>query len=679
MRNKKISFILFVSILVSAVCIAVYVYMMFFHNKRLMADNYEVFEQKVEAIAQNTEKNINLYSDKFRTVLNANSLNNIIIKIINSNYAIDEDRVYLSQLLNKNNLKFSDIALYKNDGSIVFSSSKNQKPLYQEVFWDKIRKNNLEINTTYDLENNGLRSIAKIKDDQDKLIGYLVLKIPNSIFNISKANVGNYTLTETSIIYATDAIKDLNYNIALQIEPMLTITKGYIDLKEIPYKIYIASARNNSNPIVGMIIKDNTKTKNVLEYIILAIFSLSFIFIVASFILFVKNRNNVYENSDNSLSDSDLDKLLEDELESFDELDSDIDLDSTLINNYLDEEDSDDDSIDSILKSIDNIDMNTDTINEELLNIMKDIEELDIDMEHEINKLEDNKKEISNDELELLINDIDNDYENNEMENNMLDSTDETVKEDNNIYITDGSMLDSEILKMENEYFSSDNAFSFDDSDFLNIINKDDEENDEKSNENILSKIDDSNDVEQIDINYEYEDEKTELENDIENTTLEIDDDNENDLEKVPKIPDNYYKNEKIWDNILDAPYFKNMLKNKSMDDILDDMKNDLSANVDKALYVQYDKESMAYQVSQSIDIDEQYLFTIKDDEPLYTKLLSQNKVIFIDNPMESDIISSKFPEDEHKNIDKIIFVPVDNNDNIDKKDYFIILGLSSL
>ena len=652
MRNKKISFILFTSILVSAICIAVYVYMMFFHNKRLMAENYEVFEQKVEAIAQNTEKNINLYSDKFKTVLNTNSLNNIIIKIINSNYAIDEDRVYLSQLLNKNNLKFSDIALYKSDGSIVFSSKKNQKPLYQEVFWDKIRKNHLEINTTYDLENNGLRSIAKIKDDQEKLIGYLVLKIPNSIFNISKVNVGNYTLTETSIIYATDAIKDLNYNIAQQIEPMLTITKGYIDLKEIPYKIYIASARNNSNPIVGMVIKDNTKTKNVLEYIILAIFSLSFIFIVASFILFVKNRNNVYENSDNSLSDSDLDKLLEDELESFDELDSDIDLNSMLVHNYSGEEDNDDDSIDSILKSIENIDMNTDVINEELLNIMKDIEELDIDMEHEINKLEDNKKEISNDELELLINDIDNDYENNEMENKMLDSTDETVKEDDNIYITDGSMLDSEILKMENEYFSSDNAFSFDDSDFLNIINKDKEDDNAK----------------------------TELKNDIENTTLDTNDnDSENDLEKVPKIPDNYYTNEKIWDNILDAPYFKNMLKNKSMDDIVDDMKNDLSANVDKALYVQYDEDSMAYQISQSIDIDDEYLFTIKYDEPLYTKLLSQNKMIFIDNPMDSDIISSKFPEDEHKNIDKMIFVPVDNNDNIDKKDYFIILGLSSL
>ncbi len=133
MKNKKISFVLFTSIFVSAICIAVYVYTIFFFNIKVKENVSDTFEYNVELVSQNLDKNIKAYSTAFDNALNSQEAKNFIIEIFNSGFMTREDSSYISQILNKNKIAYSDIAFYKDDGWVLYSSKKDTIPLDRKL------------------------------------------------------------------------------------------------------------------------------------------------------------------------------------------------------------------------------------------------------------------------------------------------------------------------------------------------------------------------------------------------------------------------------------------------------------------------------------------------------------------------------------------------------------------
>ncbi len=395
-----------------------------------------------------------------------------------------------------------------------------------------------------------------------------------------------------------------------------------------------------------------------------------------SFVLFIRNKKSasVKKGVDElSAAEMDIDKLLIDDTQ-----------ERLTMGQYFDEDDDIIQSDDII--SIDDLD-NLDELDEDIKMLGEDIDEkqtdddiinLDIDILDDIQLPEDDDLQLDDldmhsdddiDDMKIFIDELEQYHKAKNDDDNALDDLLQS-----NISREDGNVLDERILKMEDDYFSSEDAFSFNDSDFLNII--DDENSPIIDDEDIDDNSSDDDIVEDISNNY--------IEEDI-------------DGDEVPKIPDDYYteseddnlidddsnydkKQEAIlWDKLLDNMDFTDLIIDKSIDSIVNVIRDELSMNVDKALYLQYDSESNAYNVADNLDVMSPSMFNIKIDEAFYEKLLSKGNIVFIDEPMSSEILSSKFDIVEHNNINKLIFIPIINNESAMGKDYFVILKLSDL
>lgn len=218
----------------------------------------------------------------------------------------------------------------------------------------------------------------------------------------------------------------------------------------------------------------------------------------------------------------------------------------------------------------------------------------------------------------------------------------------NDIYMADGAELD-EMISKENEYFSSDKAFNVSDDDFLNILNKE-----EKDDEKITF---DTDIVESM----------------IENMNASIDSTEDYEINEVPVIPDDYYKNEGlgkndlIWNGfLLDIITFN--FKDKSLNEMIDKVKEELNISILKCAYLKYNEKELSYSVENALDIDDKTEKILKIDtrEPLFTKLLSKGKPLYIDDPFASEVIADKFSENQYDDIKRMVFIPLKNENDIE-------------
>ncbi len=841
MKNKKLYFVLLAFIFIGLASVGSYVYLTFFFGRDTHAENQRVFEETVDLISLDIDKNLHLYASRFESILADDILKLFVKNLLTVEYHSREDRDYISNLVRRGSLNFSSISLYENDGSVIFSFFRNnrnstidnKRALNQERFWDKVIASNKDVVNIYSYEDNAILSVGRIRSGGE-ILGYLVLAIPNSIFNISSTSgSGNYKLTDSAVLYYTNELEDRGYHVVGEnIDRLLNTTDKYVVLSSVPYKIYI-SPNDNGVITVAAAIKDEARTRKILEYIVLAIFVISLIAIgiFGSFFLKgLKSRKQKdehdisSENEINSLldglgdaednmissllsddddgheieevdldisgilsehndeefdlngassvdgnldqkgddilhditdmSEDELDKLwdeetagigedettddselelnteladedethgldLDSELPSDDETDdsdlelnteladedgdNDLDLDSELPSDSNEEDEADDSDLELDTELADDEDVEEEDVadldselpgdsNEEdeaddseleldtELSDDEDIEDEDVaDLDSE-SPSDSNEDEADDSELELDTElsddediededvadldselpsdsnedeaekelDINSDSDLNAEEEKENNTGSQDMEEENKIETLDGSTIDDELLKKEDAYFSSDDAFDFDGgSDFLNILDK--EEVNDTSSEDVSDSI--------------KEDEQN------------TDDD-------VPKIPDDYYNqssNAQSWNKLIDDSNFLMDLSNESFEDIIKLAREKLDMNIDKALYLKYDSEDKIYKVSDSTGVENDSSFTIDPHEAFYTKLVAKNNIISIDNPMESDIIKSKFSETDYSGIDKLVIVPLENEDHDLYKNFFITLGVSNL
>ncbi|WP_288549887.1 AAA family ATPase [uncultured Brachyspira sp.] len=385
----------------------------------------------------------------------------------------------------------------------------------------------------------------------------------------------------------------------------------------------------------------------------------------------------------------DLEKIedsIDDEAIKVDNLDE-VDNDEHLNIENIEDLEKIEDSIDDETIKVDNVDEvdNDEHLNIENIEDLEDIEDsiddetikidnIDEDLEEEvddnsipnIDNLDNNINTVSEEDKELdYVPTLDNVLDENDEDKNILRGIDDIISDnEEDILISHGSMIDNEISKKEDDYFSSLDSFNL-------ALNKDFLFDDDK-NEFDKSHNYDSNEVI-----------KKASEDDVFDTEDLIDSELYDPEEKRPPMPEDYKDaEEKVKDNMTSN--WKNILKaikgekfvNKSLDEMLEWIKEKSGLNVLHSAMLTKDENGI-YKISDSKNLteDTKNKLEIDENEALFKKILSSRKTLYVSDPFSSLSLKIKFDEKDRENISHMIFIPI-QDEEAQLKSFFI--GLSS-
>ena len=353
-------------------------------------------------------------------------------------------------------------------------------------------------------------------------------------------------------------------------------------------------------------------------------------------------------------------------IEDLEKIEDSID-DETIKVDNVDEVDNDEhlniENIEDLEKIEDSIDDETIKID----NIDEDLEEeVDDNSIPNIDNLDNNINTVSEEDKELdYVPTLDNVLDENDEDKNILRGIDDIISDnEEDILISHGSMIDNEISKKEDDYFSSLDSFNL-------ALNKDFLFDDDK-NEFDKSHNYDSNEVI-----------KKASEDDVFDTEDLIDSELYDPEEKRPPMPEDYKDaEEKVKDNMTSN--WKNILKaikgekfvNKSLDEMLEWIKEKSGLNVLHSAMLTKDENGI-YKISDSKNLteDTKNKLEIDENEALFKKILSSRKTLYVSDPFSSLSLKIKFDEKDRENISHMIFIPI-QDEEAQLKSFFI--GLSS-
>ena len=383
----------------------------------------------------------------------------------------------------------------------------------------------------------------------------------------------------------------------------------------------------------------------------------------------IPNLNDELENKSEDNKNDEEDNNIEDTIENLDDIPN---LNDELENKSEDDKnDEEDNNIEDTIENLDDIP----NLNDELENKNEDNNKDDnTENMDDIPDNEENSDSIKDDEdkLEETVDNVDNNKN-----EDIIKGIDDIIDDNNegDILISHGSILEDEIVKKEEEYFSSSDAFNFSlNRDFL-LGDYDDEENSDNNNSNLSPNF-----------REEYDDGEV-VKPAGEKDTFDTDDLTDKDLydpEEVPKIPDDFYREaeEKVKENMTAG--WKNVLKsirgkkfvNKNMHDMLNWIKEQSGLDIKHAaMLTRKDDGSYSINESQNISDATKDKLNINENEALFKKILSHKKTLYVSDPFSSDSLKNKFDVADRENISHMIFVPVENDEG-GLKSFFI--GLSS-
>ena len=298
----------------------------------------------------------------------------------------------------------------------------------------------------------------------------------------------------------------------------------------------------------------------------------------------------------------------------------------------------------------------------------------EIENKEEIEDKGDNEEiknnDIDLDDLEELYNHLEEMEKLDEREDNIAESIDEIediINDEEDILISHGSIIEDEITKEEDEYFSSSEAFNI-------PLNKD----------FLLGDEIDLNNIDNIDESYNGEVVKKADEND----TFDKEDLTDEELynpEEVPKVPDDYYREaeEKVRENMTAS--WKKVLKsirgkkfvNKNMNEILSWIKEQSGLDIVHCAMLNKGEDKI-YRVSDSKNLSDstKELLKIDENEGLFKKILSHNRTLYVSDPFSSDSLKDKFDISDRENIYHLIFIPVQDEEG-KLKSFFIGLSVN--
>ena len=689
MFEKNNNIYIHIAILLNAIIIALFIAFVF----GLKKDAFDVDTKKLDRsalICQNSILNIvGEYDKRINKILESYPFASFLQRIILNGIDISE-RDKIIAIFRSGNYAFDTVALYLSDGKTVISSPDKSKI----VNIDNYRNSNSL--AYFDEDYDGVYFVKSITNENGIRIGYIVASVFKKIFENTSYNL-NFVVLPNGVVYYNPAIDINSVSRDTLTRYMEQSDSKTINIDNSSYLLYSGRVKEIENFSIGILELNVPIIQKYLKYVLLLILSSSFIFLIIS-VLYDRNKlikesqididdyddteedyniNSVNFNTDEDskkdfelLSEDDINYLNDINLEDiFNEDNEDKNENETeTINNEIEENEEEETEEKLSLDDLDNLDLTEEDDNE-----IKNEEPQKEDIENENNIIDSNKEENSEnsndtslDDLEELYNSLEELEKLDEKEDDIIESIDDMeniINDEEDILISHGSIIDEEIMRKEDEYFSSSDAFNI-------SLNKD-------------FLLGDEIDLDSITDDYEGEIVKKADESDTFDKEDLIDEELYN-PEEVPKVPDVYYKEaeEKVRENM--TAYWKNILKSirgkkfvsKNMSEILDWIKEESGLDITNCAMLNKDEDGI-YRVAESQNLSEETkeLLKIDENEGLFKKILSNNRTLYVSDPFSSDSLKDKFDIKDRENIYHMIFIPIQNEEG-ELKSFFI--GLST-
>ncbi len=673
---------IYIAILLNAIIIALFITFVF----GLKRDAFDVDTKKLDRsalICQNSVLNIvNEYDKRINKILESYPFADFLQRVV-INGVDKSERDKIISIFRSGNYAFDTVTInLAIDGKTVISSPDKNKV----INIDNYRNSNSL--AYFDEDYDGVYFIKSISNENGIRIGYIVASVFKKIFENTSYNL-NFVVLPNGVVYYNPAIDINSISRDTLTRYMEQSDSKTINIDNSSYLLYSGRVRDIENFSIGILELNVPIVQKYLKYILLLILSSSFIFLIIS-VLYDRNKlikesqtDDIYEEDENyninsinvseNNNEETLELLTEDDINYL----NDIDLEDIFKADSEEKEEKNNNENDT---------ENNEEETEEKLNL-DDLENFEMPEDDEIeeNKNEENNltnitnEENSNDtgldDLEELYNSLEELEKLDEKEDDIIESIDDMeniINDEEDILISHGSIIEEEIMRKEDEYFSSSDAFNF-------SLNKDFLLGDKLGYKEDLKDID----LDSITDDYEGEIIKKADESD----TFDKEDLKDEELynpDEVPKVPESYYKEaeEKVKENM--TAYWKNILKsirgkkfvNKNMSEILDWIKEESGLDITNCAMLNKDEDGI-YKVSESQNLSEETKISLKIDENegLFKKILSNNRTLYVSDPFSSDSLKEKFDIKDRENIYHMIFVPIQNEEG-ELKSFFI--GLST-
>lgn len=672
---------IYIAILLNAIIIALFITFVF----GLKRDAFDVDTKKLDRsalICQNSVLNIvNEYDKRINKILESYPFADFLQRVV-INGVDKSERDKIISIFRSGNYAFDTVTInLAIDGKTVISSPDKNKV----INIDNYRNSNSL--AYFDEDYDGVYFIKSISNENGIRIGYIVASVFKKIFENTSYNL-NFVVLPNGVVYYNPAIDINSISRDTLTRYMEQSDSKTINIDNSSYLLYSGRVRDIENFSIGILELNVPIVQKYLKYILLLILSSSFIFLIIS-VLYDRNKlikesqtDDIYEEDENyninsinvseNNNEETLELLTEDDINYL----NDINLEDIFKEDSEDKEEKNDNENDT---------ENNEEETEEKLNL-DDLENFEMPEDDEIkennneNNLtnitnEENSNDTSLDDLEELYNSLEELEKLDEKEDDIIESIDDMeniINDEEDILISHGSIIEEELMKKEDEYFSSSDAFNF-------SLNKDFLLGDKLGDKEDLKEID----LDSITGDYEGEIVKKADESD----TFDKEDLKDEELynpDEVPKVPESYYKEaeEKVKENM--TAYWKNILKsirgkkfvNKNMSEILDWIKEESGLDITNCAMLNKDEDGI-YKVAESQNLSEETKTSLKIDENegLFKKILSNNRTLYVSDPFSSDSLKEKFDIKDRENIYHMIFVPIQNEEG-ELKSFFI--GLST-
>lgn len=665
MLDRNNNLYIYIAILLNVIVIALFIAFVF----GLKKDAFDVDTKKLDRsslICQNSILNIvNEYDKRMNKILESYPFADFLQRVV-INGVDKSERDKIISIFRSGNYAFDTVTInLAIDGKTIISSPDKNKIINIDNY---MNSNSLAF---FDEDYDGVYFVKSISNENGIRIGYIVASVFKKIFENTSYNL-NFVVLPNGVVYYNPAIDINSISRDTLTRYMEQSDSKTITIDNYSYLLHSGKIKEIENFSIGILELNVPIVQKYLKYVLLSILSSSFIFLIISFLydrnkLLKEIQTDIYEEEEdyniNSIninageedSGNDFELLSEDDINYLNDINLEDILDNDNNENEKYKENKEDEEKDN---------------EEEKLNL-DDLENMDFSDEDD-NEIENSKNNITNigkndtslEDLEELYNNLEEMEKLDENEDNIIESINDMeniINDEADILISHGSIIEEEIIRKEDEYFSSSEAFNVSlNKDFL-LGDKLDNKPEDKIN---LSSV-----------------------NDYENETFDKEDLKDEELynpEEVPKIPDDYYKEaeEKVRENM--TAFWKNILKsirgkkfiNKNMDEMIDWIKEESGLNIKNCAMIDKDDNGV-YKVSESQNLSDKTkeLLKIDENEGLFKKILSNNKTLYVSDPFSSDSLKDKFDIKDREDIYHMIFVPIQNEDG-ELKSFFI--GLST-
>lgn len=671
-KNNNVSIFVYIAILLNAIIIALFIAFVF----GLKKDAFDVDTKKLDRsslICQNSVLNlVNEYDKRINKILESYPFDDFLQRIILS--GIDKsERDKIISIFRSGHYAFDTVALYLPDGKSVFSSPDKAKRIniYNYKNFDNL--------VFFDKDYDGVYFVKSISNEKGIKIGYIVASVFKKIFENTSYNL-NFVVLPSGVVYYNPAIDINSISRDTLTQYMEKSNSKTINIDNSSYLLHSSKVKGIENFSIGILELNVPIVQKYLKYVLLLILSSSFIFLIVSVLydrrkIIAENQDDIYDEEEdyniNSINfnvdeknENDFELLSEDDINYL----NNINLEDILKEEYEDKKENIEEKKEEeklILDDLENFDMPEDD---------KFDEKFDNENKEEIEYKGDNEEiknnDIDLDDLEELYNHLEEMEKLDEREDNIAESIDEIediINDEEDILISHGSIIEDEITKEEDEYFSSSEAFNI-------PLNKD----------FLLGDEIDLNNIDNIDESYNGEVVKKADEND----TFDKEDLTDEELynpEEVPKVPDDYYREaeEKVRENMTAS--WKKVLKsirgkkfvNKNMNEILSWIKEQSGLDIVHCAMLNKGEDEI-YRVSDSKNLSDstKELLKIDENEGLFKKILSHNRTLYVSDPFSSDSLKDKFDISDRENIYHLIFIPVQDEEG-KLKSFFIGLSVN--